>query len=34
MGANLAKGGNAFLEALPGTQVSSYKKYLNWFFLL
>lgn len=22
MGANLAKGGNAFLDALPGTQVS------------
>lgn len=35
MGANLAKGGNAILEALPGTQVShlnvkiAYESWLN-----
>lgn len=29
MGANLVKGGNALLEALPGTQVSPY--FINSF---
>lgn len=34
MGANLAKGGNAFLDALPGTQVSFFKKtLLNLIFV-